>query len=154
MVLEAMYEGYDLLYENLFGAVADVQEEVGAHSHTFTLANVVKPGLTVVADRDEAQAFQYDGVTLGQAVFRADVDKILRTSYSTMGHDETPITPPSKVYPPEQPVLHSEMACEIDDAPVDIRSFEVTMNENRDAVIEGSLDRLSSSNRFEPVSVS
>lgn len=133
-VNELMYEGFDLLYENLFGDVADAVVEAGANSHTFTLVNaVLEPGLTLDVDKNEGtNALLYDSCTITKATFRADIGKILRGTWDVFGREQQKVAIPTKFFPPEQPILHTHMAVEIDDVAVDAISFEVTIDEARD----------------------
>lgn len=133
-IAELMYEGYDLFYQNLFGSVADSQVEVGAHQHVFDLVDaVLEPGLTLSVDRDLSSNRAYDSCTMAKATFRADIGKILRMTPEVIGRVETDVAVPSKVYPAENPILHSQMVAEINDASFDVRSFEVTIDDARDS---------------------
>ncbi len=134
--VEPMYEGYELLYENLFGAVVTANIGTGAFSHTFSLADTRKQGLSIEVERNSqtaGQAFLYEGCGITKAVFTMTPDKLLKAVFSVVGEDESLVTKTAALYPPENPILHTAALVELDDVAFDCNSFEVTLDETLDS---------------------
>lgn len=129
--IELMYEQQGLLWQHLFNTVSPTTgpTQTTVYTHTYAPALALMAGLSVEVERD-VQAFLYEGCKVGRCTIVAEPDKIVKATWGIVGEDESQVSATSPTYPPEKPILHTQLVAKIDDVALDLVSFECIIDNN------------------------
>lgn len=127
--MEMWYEGFLRLLEYAMGAVATTNPGTLAYLHTYTLADAMLEGLTVEIERDLA-AVRYEGCLINSLSLSMAPDQLLQATFEFLAQRGAAASPGTFVAPPNKPILHSELAVEIDSVAVNTFSAELTLVQN------------------------
>lgn len=133
--MEVFPEGaIGMILKNAMGEVDTTQPDVGnnpdAYSHEFTLANALPVhGLTFTIDRDIG-VVDYFGCKINVLELTAAVNAVLMAKITIVGRDSSSGSSMSPTFPGENPLIFTQGVFKIDNSPVEVSNFVLTLNNN------------------------
>ncbi len=157
IVIEATFDGWELLAKHGFGSVATTQPDptnaAAGYQHVFTIADQLPTGLTIEAFRDSSQfvtepnkSFQYSGCKIESLTFENSAEDLLRVTASIMGQDEARVAKGSESFSSEKVIPYHQGVLTWDGTDIEVEDWSISLNNNL-----GTRPKLNSRVTREPV---
>ena len=153
--MELIYEGLGTFFKNLFGSVVSAVVETAAFGHTFSVADVLPPGMAIEVYRgDDAagtpEAHLYAGCKVVSMTISFEPDEPVKVTFEIVSKVETIVTKTAVTFPDLTGALlvkGHDVTAELDDGVTTIDSAEITFSNG----IDTGKRVLGSQNIAEPV---
>lgn len=134
--VEVLYEGAELLFKHLFGAVSTSQPDPtnapNVYNHTFSIADTLPVGLTLELNRG-GTSFYVTGGKIGQAELSQGIDGAMQMALTIVGRELATGTASSKSIPTANIFAAPDCTLKWNALAQDVSDWKFTFNNNLDS---------------------